>query len=99
MRIAGDGNVGIGKVPETGDARLQVKTDTSQSGLSLETTVATEVTAVLKGGGKSAAAILQLSNGDGDVTAKFQQDGNVGIGTTSPSELLLLMHCASGATL
>ena len=80
ITLAADGNVGIGRIPGAGEARLQIKTEASQSGISVETTNANEVTAVLKGGSEGATTILQLSNKMNRQTAVFQNNGNVGMG-------------------
>ncbi|MDD5505919.1 MAG: tail fiber domain-containing protein [Candidatus Omnitrophica bacterium] len=78
-----EGNVGIGTTSP--DARLQVYNTATATGLFVQTTVAAETTAVFQGGGTGAVDVLDTRNSEGSSLFKVRQNGNVGIGTTSPT--------------
>ena len=78
---------------------LNVSQTGNASGLQVATSVAAETTAIFQGGGTGAVDVLDVRDGSGNTKFKVRQNGNVGIGTTSPANPLHIVKAAAANTI
>jgi hypothetical protein len=95
VRIDSTGNVGIGTVPES-FAKLEVKTSTDKNIAIFDNAAGPTIGAITDAGASQAlriagqTIIMTGSGGSGAEHMRIDSTGNVGIGTSSPSQLFHL---------
>ena len=79
------------------DGRVSIAQTQNATALQVSTSVAAETTAIIQGGGTGNVDVLDIRDSGGNTKFKVRQNGNVGIGVTSPSTSLHLKDNATGA--
>ncbi len=96
MRIASDGNVGIGRTPSA--TRLDVNTSTANdfAGRFININAADSFGVNIEAGNDANDYPFRVANRSGSEFMRVRGDGNVGIGTVSPDYLLQVEDAAGG---
>ena len=74
---------------------LNVSQTGNASGLQVATSVAAETTAIFQGGGTGAVDVVDVRDSGGNSKFKVRQNGNVGIGETTPAYTLEIANVSS----
>ncbi len=88
VSITGDGNVGIGTTSPSGALHVQKSISGGFGGIIYNTQSTGGFGLSVRGGNSSSEDALRIQNVGGTYLLNVKGDGNVGIGTTSPSQKL-----------